>query len=585
MTDNQIDQELKVKLSAQTSLDLALDASILATYEIIEILGEGGFGVVYKAQHKTVPGIVALKVVRKELANKDTAVKRLEQEARAIISLNDPNIVRLREFGTGSEGSAFLVMDFIEGRSLRQELENRALSIDETLSIAIQVCKGLAHAHAKGIMHRDLKPENIMLIGDQFDLPGTVKLVDFGISKVLEDGREVNLTKTGEVVGSPYFMSPEQGLGLQTDERSDIYSLGCVLYEMLSGSVPFDGQNAMQVILKHINEKAAALSETPGQQRIPNSLSDLALKTIEKKQEDRYRKVVDLQNDLELVKKGRPPVGLKRRFNTKLITATVCGIVLGIFISIMYSVGPQIASLIFEPHWIRQIGVATEQKKVGNFAMAKATLRNAFKEATQAHASIHDLGVIQGELGKICRDQDSYLEARKYYEKALSYIEKTDDKARLAEYYDDLGLSQNQTGLPQEALLNGKKGLELKVKLYGEKHFFTSNSLQKLGKTYYSLGNYLEAENAFKRAREIELSTQGDKSANMSNIDWFLARIYLAQNKLPQAETAYKECITIRDDIFGPDDAVSKYIKDMYAYLLKLPGSKVDPDLIHKPIK
>lgn len=587
MSETHEESETKTKITSDSENIPELDSSILASYKIHSIIGQGGFGIVYKAEHKSVPGLVALKLVKKDIANSETAFKRLGQEARAIITLNHPNIVGVREFGTGNEGSAYLAMEYIDGTVLSERLERGPISRQEALDIAIKICSGLSYAHSKGILHRDLKPHNIILENTGESTQG-VKLVDFGIAKIRNEVREQNLTQTGDIVGSPYYMSPEQGQGFTLDERSDVYSLGCVLYELLTGDVPMQGMNAMQTLLKHINEPAQKPSERAPSLGIPKELDDLVLKCLEKDPADRYQSIDDLKEDLELICAGKQPVGtgIKKRKKVEKVHPVVMAsrIVTVLFIAIMIAIGYYLWPAISKPHWMKELDTALAQRAVGNNRMAKATLIAALKEAMQANASDADKSYLLGEIAKICRDEDRYDEAKSYYAQAGPLAAKAGLAAKAAEYLDDLALSQNETGDSKEALKNAEKALAIKLKLNGENHFFTSNCLQKKAKIHYTLGQYDYAEQDLKRSRNIEMTlSRGLPTTNLATIDWLLCKALLAQDKLDEAKKYYDECVKFSEETFGPNDSMLQRIKEKYQKLLEMPSPKLDTMLITAP--
>lgn len=247
----------------------------LGRYEIASLIGAGGMGEVYLAQDTQLKRKVALKVLPADLISNRERRRRFEQEARAASALNQPNIITIHEIG--AEGDThFIATEFIEGETLRRKLQTTRLEIEETLNIAIQIAAALDAAHRSGIVHRDIKPENVMLRED-----GLVKVLDFGLAKLTEKkddtpaGTEVPtraLVKTnpGVVMGTVAYMSPEQARGLEVDARTDIFSLGVCLYEMLAGRLPFVGQTMSDVLAAILKTAPAPLDEnTPAEsQRI-----------------------------------------------------------------------------------------------------------------------------------------------------------------------------------------------------------------------------------------------------------------------------------------------------------------------------
>ncbi|HEY2169310.1 MAG TPA: serine/threonine-protein kinase [Candidatus Angelobacter sp.] len=265
-------------------------------YEITGELGRGAMGVVYKALDPTIGRTVALKTMRLDVHGLDAQemVRRFQNEARAAGVLNHPNIVTIYDAGE-QDGIFYIAMEFIEGTTLHELLaEKRVLATDEVLQLTRQICRGLDYAHSNGIVHRDIKPANIMITGN-----GTVKIMDFGIAK---SGGQV--TNTGQVLGTPNYMAPEQVKGRQLDGRSDLFSLGVILYEMLTGEKPFVGQNVTTIIYKIVNENPITPRDLDV--TVHPGLSAIVTKALAKAPDDRYQTGADLVRDLENYKLAGP---------------------------------------------------------------------------------------------------------------------------------------------------------------------------------------------------------------------------------------------------------------------------------------
>ncbi|MFL6574955.1 MAG: serine/threonine-protein kinase [Burkholderiales bacterium] len=268
-----------------------MEASKLGRYAIQSELGRGAMGVVYKATDTALERTVAVKTVNMAL-ERDGAEKyeaRFYQEARAAGSLNHPNIVTV--YDVGKEGNvAYMAMEFIEGQELRSLLaEGRALPVSQAVSIAAQVAEGLAYAHQHGVVHRDVKPANIMVLSD-----GPVKITDFGIARMRASNDE--LTQSGMMLGSPKYMSPEQVIGKRADHRSDIFSLGVILYETLTGSAPFSGENVTALMYQIVNFAPPAPSAV--NPAVPELLNFIVAKMLAKPLEERYQTAQEVANDL-----------------------------------------------------------------------------------------------------------------------------------------------------------------------------------------------------------------------------------------------------------------------------------------------
>lgn len=279
----------------------------LQEYVMLEELGRGGMGVVYKARHSALNKTMAAKILHRELAESAVNVKRFHQEAQAASLLNHPNLVSVYDSGISRDGKPYLIMDYLDGCGLDEKIQQQGfLDLDLFFHIFAQVCDGLAHAHERGVIHRDLKPANIMVMQTAHD-HDFVKIVDFGIARLLQQATKdgVRVTQTGDVIGSPVYMSPEQCLGHPMDERSDIYSLGVVMYEALTGTVPFLGENAIQVIVKQIQEAPLSPRRLRPDLNIPEQLDDLILKALAKQPEERWQSVGQLTAELEAIFNGK----------------------------------------------------------------------------------------------------------------------------------------------------------------------------------------------------------------------------------------------------------------------------------------
>lgn len=268
-------------------------------YEFLESVGSGGMGIIYKAKHLALNRIVAIKLLHPYLLNAET-IMRFQREARTASQLRHPNLIAVQDVGTMDDGQPYMVMDFVSGKSLSEAIKEKGrLSVQETVGIFLQLCSGLAYAHKQNILHRDLKPSNVMLVEDEQG-GVTAKILDFGIAKVLEDGDKQGstLTKTGDVFGSPLYMSPEQGAGEKVDRRSDCYSLGCMLFECLTGTTPFMGRSIIETLLAHAQQKPPSLKEATLGLDFPEALGSVVSKLLAKSPDERYQSVLEVREDL-----------------------------------------------------------------------------------------------------------------------------------------------------------------------------------------------------------------------------------------------------------------------------------------------
>jgi len=265
-------------------------------YEIIEKIGEGGMALVYKARCKLLNRYVAIKVLKDEFVNDEEFIKKFRRESQAAASLSHPNIVSVYDVGVENIDNRdvyYIVMEYIKGKTLKDVIkEKKKLSVEETIDYSIQIAEALEHAHKNHIVHRDIKPHNIMITED-----GRVKVTDFGIARAAS---YTTVTNTSTIVGSVHYFSPEQARGRYTDEKSDIYSLGIVMYEMITGKVPFEGDSPISIALKHIQEEIIPPAEF--NHSIPISLQNVILKCVRKNQNDRYASATQLLYDLRKLK-------------------------------------------------------------------------------------------------------------------------------------------------------------------------------------------------------------------------------------------------------------------------------------------
>ncbi|MBS1957142.1 MAG: protein kinase [Cyanobacteria bacterium SZAS-4] len=268
-------------------------------YEIIDEVGKGATSTVYRARQVQIGRIVALKLMHPHLLTDEINKKRFEQEAKATAALTHPNLVLVQDFGLSPLGRPFIVMDFVDGPSLDTIFTKQgSLTSQQFVDVFTQCCRGLAHAHKRGVIHRDIKPSNIRLYKDEHNAV-TAKILDFGIAKLFtQDEESLKMTETGAVMGSPAFMSPEQSRAEKVDHRTDIYSLGVVMYQAVTGVLPFKGKDIFETLYKHIYEPAPTFASLGLNYHIPDAVETLVRKTLEKDPAHRYQTMEELQQDL-----------------------------------------------------------------------------------------------------------------------------------------------------------------------------------------------------------------------------------------------------------------------------------------------
>mgnify|MGYP001820597775 CR=1 FL=1 len=279
--------------------DPLLGTLLLEQFRIEQQIGVGGMGTVYRAHQTSVGRDVAVKVLRLELARDDQAVARFEREARLCTALDHPNLVRVFLSGRLPDGRLYIVMELLRGRSLAEELEAHGPpSLERAVIMIMKLCAGLGAVHAAGVVHRDINPENIYLVqrGSDHDF---VKLVDFGIARVLEsDGLAPTTTQSGRVFGTATYISPEAATGDETDHRSDVYSLGVLSYQLLTGELPFEGSTAGAVLMQHVHNEPPMLQTKGRGAEVPDNVARVVMRSLSKDPEARQQSVAEFLGSL-----------------------------------------------------------------------------------------------------------------------------------------------------------------------------------------------------------------------------------------------------------------------------------------------
>jgi serine/threonine protein kinase len=325
----------------------------LGPYEIVSSLGAGGMGEVYRAHDQTLGRDIAIKVLPRELASDHDRLRRFEQEARAAAALNHPNILAVYGFSTTEEGTPYLITELLQGQTLRERLQQGEIPMRKAIEFALQTVRGLAAAHDRGIVHRDLKPENLFVTRD-----GVVKILDFGLAKLVahdatalqSSGATASVTELGVVLGTVGYMSPEQVRGQAVDHRSDIFSLGAIFYEMLSGNRAFHGKTAADTMSAILKEEPSELSGTG--RNLPPVLGRIVHRCLEKEPAERFQSARDLKFNLEMLSReesgSSPAVALspkkdRRRMIAALVAAGTIG-VLGLGFLVVRGLTPRAAN-------------------------------------------------------------------------------------------------------------------------------------------------------------------------------------------------------------------------------------------------
>lgn len=389
--------------------DELIGKTIGGHYHILARIGSGGMSTVYKARHEHLEKNVAIKFIEKKYVQNETTLSRFKTEAKVLAALDHENICGINEFEILEDGSGLLVMDFIEGSSLAEVLAKQGkLEVEEAMEFMAQISAALSYAHSMGIIHRDIKPANVVLQKNN-DGTKTVKLVDFGIAKLIrDDAKGPNLTQTGEVFGTPNYMSPEQCYGKKIDVKTDIYSFGCVFYELLAGTPPFAGDSSLEIIMKHVNDTPPDLSLV----KEYASLNHLIRKCMKKESSDRYTDFNLLQEDLKAIRASETPGNLVVRkslldslihktplvfFSTLVLIIVSC--VVMFFVS-------SFSNLKYEGQWKKAYTIAEKQLETKNLVAAEASLEKSLvlakksKNAALITLTMKELQGVEKALGK-----------------------------------------------------------------------------------------------------------------------------------------------------------------------------------------
>ncbi|UCG53326.1 MAG: protein kinase [Candidatus Latescibacterota bacterium] len=484
-----------------------MDEKSIAGYKIRGVLGEGGMGVVYRAEDATLERTVALKVIRTQNLS-DQAKKRFLREARASSRINHPNIVTV--YAAGEEGGRpYLAMEFIEGRTLKDIIDEGPIPWEQAVRWAVDILDALGRLHEDGIIHRDLKPENIMVTGE-----GIVKLMDFGIARL---ATSETLTQEGTTVGTVYYMSPEQIAGKETKAQSDIFSMGVVLYQMLTASYPFEGEHPMAVMYSITNTKPRAIVELS--RDVPEELQAVVARSLEKDPTDRYpdaRGFAKALGDL-LASRTSAVQGISRgKLMSRVVAPLVILTAVVVFVIFQYIGGrPRADRELATNH--NELGWSYQEKgdyenaqiefrkaiaadptyappwnNLGALAVATGDLAEADSLFRKAIENEPDYTGAHHNLGSVRWDQGDLEGAERSFRRAL------DADSTFGAGYNDLGVLLLETDRLEEARDTLDKGLR-----YNTDPRYVPHLLKNRGRVALGLGKGDEAVGLWERAIEL----------------------------------------------------------------------------------
>ncbi|MBX9947792.1 MAG: serine/threonine-protein kinase [Candidatus Obscuribacterales bacterium] len=560
----------------------ALVGTIIANrYELKSFIGQGGMSVVYKGIDRQLGKTVAVKLLLPHLVNDPVTYARFQQEARAASSLSHANIVSIYDFGAGENNEPFIVMDYLDGTPLNEAIKMlRGLALERSVAIFVQIADALQCAHSNNVLHRDLKPSNVLLIhqGPALDI---VKLVDFGIAKLIpqDGGESLHLTKTGEVFGSPFYMSPEQCRGEKVDARADIYSMGCLMYEVIAGKPPIVGANLMETLFKQLSEVPASFSVACPDSKIPERLEAIVFKAFAKDPAMRHQSMDELSKELhefldqmdagwitnaklkiELLRlKIAPFVGREK----KLLLVAAAAVIISAIVAAQY------LSIYFKDISEPPPGAAAAWSVIpkppeekSNFqtylGMLQADLKTYVPEGLTSARYVNG----QQILAEYYEDNGHYREALDLRKKAFEALkategEKTDDTIaaqwNLAKTLSKTGNWNDSVAVYSDLYNRLELDPDIKDpnrmgKSENVRHAMYNRVTEELGNALYASGRYAEAAvkyetllSEFKKYRE----TSNPMTKRRAEILCRLGDCYRLLSQYPNAEKAYEAALKI----------------------------------------
>lgn len=531
-------------------------------YEVLEQIGAGGWSVVYKAKQVGLTRLVCLKVLHPHLASDPEKVLRFQREAEAASAVLSPNVAAVFDFGVLPQGQPYLVLEYLDGTSLADILHTQGtLTMERLVPLFLQALTGLAAAHEKGVVHRDIKPSNLFIADG-----ATVKILDFGLAKLTTpeaDGFS-NLTQTGQTLGTPSYMSPEQCSGLNIDHRSDIYSLGCVMYEALTGRPPFSGRNAFECMQKHVNEVPPRFSEVDGAPKVPETIELAVMRALQKDPAARYQSVGEFKAALRMANEGQGSRRSAGRVLARLFPRKASFSKRG---EVMWPViGAALSIVLLMAVW-RYVEVS-----VHSLADHTPAAPPGVQFAEQFEKNYIE--------GKKLLDEDDYPQAALFFKESVQQAEffgEADDRLRraleaLRETYGRMNDIKNEQKIARrldsirnrmgdedfgDKDRNAARIVSLSLKLQQDKN--DRQAVEQLAKTlndqatiFYGEAQYGKAKELIEQAQVLLTSTARGADPLMGRTVSNLAFVSSKLGDDANAEVLYKQALAIREAALGP---------------------------------
>lgn len=552
-------------------------------YNIVSVLGEGGMSLVYQAHHIMMDRKVAIKILKNFESSQDKMLKRFQQEARAASSLSHPNLITIHDFGITTDGHAYLVMDYLEGKSLDTIIEEQgSVSQERATKIFMQICDGLEHAHSKGIVHRDIKPSNILVLKDS-NGEDVVKIVDFGIAKLLPEANKetFHLTQAGQIFGSPLFMSPEQCANKKIDNRTDIYALGATLYNTMAGRPPFEAPTLAEIIYSHLKEKPSRIKEVAPGTSISERFEELVLRCLEKDPDDRFQTMAELKAEIEVAggakKKNKPP------------RETLINVVIA-------EDSDELANRLTENIALSSGVAVTGRARSGEEAIDK--VMQFLPQVVLVDVKMPGLDGVQ--VTKQLKSVSPNL-------RVLLFTEGDDHNALInmlkagADGYMFGDLSPNRLGPAIKSIVNGvpwidpeitsrvlrhsahqansmSARLDTSVKKVSNEEMDHVSFLETLAHAYVQEKKYDEAEALYHGAIALHEKSRGKDSAELAPLLTRLADLYLSRQKSAASEQIYLRALEIRFHHLGPEHKDVAASLENLALLFQISGCHAEAE-------
>jgi len=508
-------------------------------YEVEAILGAGGVGTVYKVHDQKLNLKLAAKVLHPHLAQDAKAAKRFDLEVKTASQLTHPNLVAIYEQSQTPDGYPLYLMDFLDGKNMETVLiEETYLPPERALNLFAQICEAMNYAHLRGIIHRDIKPSNIMLLPTESG-GELVKMLDFGIAKVLAplDEMPANLTQTGELFGSPVYMSPEQCTGARVDQRSDIYSLGCVMYEVLSGQKPFIGENPVQTILKHLREEAAPL---PKHLDIPDGLSTIVMNALAKDPAERYQNMQELIDDLQRLPEGKIKRRTKRAISKRQLSLTL-------FMTVcLLGTTAILLSQNNQPEWVKLDNQASglfsagKVEESGDIEIKAVEALEKTPQPLVVRLPIYD----HAAMLMVSRHDDE--RALQYYEKAAAAAQSIHSTRQAAGYLEWIASISQSRGDYQRALEASLQLEQIYRSLFGEHDLRYSDATYRVGCAYAGLNQNQDAITYLEQSLK---SSSGNDHGTWLALSW-LSTLSAKEGDFDQAQKYYDQLLPLTTKLY-----------------------------------